>query len=764
MESTITLRGARLGDAQELFLYFSGITCAGLEVSDDNSIVARLKIAPDCRLGEHALRVRTSTGISELRTFYVGSLNPVDEIEPNSDFSSPQEIPFNVTVNGIVTNEDVDYFQVSAAKGQRISAEIEGIRLGETTFDPYVAILSADRFELAACDDSALTRQDSAVSITAPTDGVYIIEARECSYGGSAKARYRLHVGGFPRPMAVYPGGGRPGDVIEVTLIGDASGPIRRSVKVPAAEIDRFSLFADDEGGVSPSGVPFRISDLENVLEVEPNGERQSATSGPGIAAYNGVIQGADDVDWFQFKLAKGQSINAELYARRIGSVLDAVVAVFGTDGGRLAGGDDERGLDSAFQFIAPKDGEYFASVADHLAKGGPAFVYRLELTNAKPSLSVSIPPVEQFSQERQALSIPRGNRFATLMAVSRAGFSGVVALSAEDLPAGVEMIRDPYPADRNVQAIVFEASDDAPLGGTLCRLIGRHGESVKGAFRQRVPLVTERQSVYWSCSVDRLAAAVTEQAPFSLTIVEPRALLVQGGTLKLNVIAERHDGFTSPIAVKLLQDPPGVSSSGGISIPEGASGATISLTANGSAQVRDWKIVAVGSADSNGKIWVASPFAKISVAERFFTIALQKSAVEQGKKVTVHGHVNVKTPFEGEATVSLVNLPAHTKAAPIKLSKDASECDFEVEVGPSSPAGRHQSLQCQVDLIQHDEPITFSTAPNTELRIDSPLPERPHTNNETTPPPPPPHEKKLTRLQQLRLEFKRHQASRGRL
>ena len=75
------------------------------------------------------MRVRTATGISELRTFWVGALPVVEEKEPNSDFATPQKIPLNVTVHGIVDNEDVDYFVVECKKGQRLSAEIEGMRL-----------------------------------------------------------------------------------------------------------------------------------------------------------------------------------------------------------------------------------------------------------------------------------------------------------------------------------------------------------------------------------------------------------------------------------------------------------------------------------------------------------------------------------------------------------------------------------------------------------------------------------------------------------
>ena len=41
-------------------------------------------------------RLRTATGVSELRTFSVGALREVAEAEPNNDFAKPQPIPFGV--------------------------------------------------------------------------------------------------------------------------------------------------------------------------------------------------------------------------------------------------------------------------------------------------------------------------------------------------------------------------------------------------------------------------------------------------------------------------------------------------------------------------------------------------------------------------------------------------------------------------------------------------------------------------------------------
>ena len=136
--------GQRLNDIHQVLFYTPGFSVEKV-VGDEknaNRATATVKISPDCKLGEHKLRIVTRTGLSTLNTFWVGPYETVLEVEPNSDFSSPQVIAINRTVEGRVDNEDVDYYSVEAKKGQRLSVEVEGIRPGEgqnsVIFDPYV--------------------------------------------------------------------------------------------------------------------------------------------------------------------------------------------------------------------------------------------------------------------------------------------------------------------------------------------------------------------------------------------------------------------------------------------------------------------------------------------------------------------------------------------------------------------------------------------------------------------------------------------------
>src|SRR5258706_342833 len=129
---------------------------------------------------------------------------------------------------------------ISPSRGQRISAEIEAMRLGRAAFDPYLVIHDGAGAVLAAADDTALLMQDSFLSLIAPKDGTYIIQVRETSYGGSGDFQYRLHVGTFPRPTAVYPAGGPAGETLSVKFLGDPAGEFSQAIKLPAQPREKF--------------------------------------------------------------------------------------------------------------------------------------------------------------------------------------------------------------------------------------------------------------------------------------------------------------------------------------------------------------------------------------------------------------------------------------------------------------------------------------------------------------------------------------------
>ncbi|MDB4614239.1 PPC domain-containing protein [bacterium] len=777
-ERVLTFTGARLKDAEEIFFYKPGFKVTKIEPVNNNSFKATIQVSAGCDLGEHTAQVRTKSGISEYRTFFVGALPAVAEKEPNSLFAEPQAISANVTVEGVVQAEDVDYFTVDCKKGERLSLEIEGMRFGQTLFDPYIAVLDSRRFEVKAVDDSPLVRQDAVCSVIIPEDGTYTIEVRESGYGGNGNCRYRLHVGHFPRPIAVFPAGGKRGEKVDVKYIGDASGDIAANITVPKEDIAAYAIHAQDDKGISPTGNPFRISDHGNAFEAEPNNSRSQATTVELPLAFNGILQQPEDIDFFKFAAQKGKVYEVECYGRRIRSAVDPVMNLYDTKGKGLAGSDDSRGPDSYFRFTVPADGEYTLRVTDHLKRGGPEFVYRVELTEVRKELTLGIPRNARYSQLRQQIYVPRGNRFATVISASRKNFGGNLVLEPGDLPAGIKMVTKPegtdvfagMPSFMNTMPVVFEAAADAPLGGKLINFQARHEDpkqNIIGNFRNRADFVIAQpgQSLYAWKDVQQLSFAVIDELPFHLEIVQPKVPIVKNGSMLLKIIAKKKKGWDEQIDIQFPFRPPGIGATSRVRMKKGQNECLYTLSANSGARVGKWPIYAIGSANVSGTAWVASQMAMLEVEDPFVGITLQRTNVEQGKDTEVFAKVEIKREFAGNAKVELLGLPNKVTTTVLEANKDTKELVFKVKTDKKSPAGAHKNVFCRVTVTKNAEPIIHARTGKTELRIDKPLPPKknappkPAAKKVAAKKPAPAKaapEKRLSRLEKLRLEAKK--------
>jgi hypothetical protein len=479
----------------------------------------------------------------------------------------------------------------------------------------------------------------------------------------------------------------------------------------------------------------------------------------------NGVIAKSGEIDYFRFKCKKGETYDVHCYARRLGSALDSVMYLYNFNGGAILGNDDAIGPDSYFRFAAPADGEYALSIQDHLGKGGANYFYRVEFTPVKPRLSFTIPKVDIFgySQERQTIAVPRGNRYATLVSANRIDFGGDLKLAAEGMPSGVTMQSDEFLSYLSSIPVVFEAAPTAPVAGTMAKIGGRHADpktNIQGGFEQSVILVgVPNLGIFWKHDLDRAAVAVTEEAPFKVSIVEPKVPLVHNGSMNLKIVAERKKGYNEAITIVPLFNPPGVGSASSVVINAGQNEVLFPINANGGAPARKWKYVVLGVANvGNGPIWVSSQLATLEIAPPFFAFNMERAAAEQGKSTEMFCKIQQTTAFPGGAKVTLLGLPPKVAAPEMQITKDTKELAFKLNVDKTSPPGQHKNIFCQVVVMQNGEPILHNVG-GSELRIDVPLPPKPAT---TAAPPPkaaaqaapqPAAMKRLTRLEQLRLE-----------
>ena len=162
--------------------------------------------------------------------------------------------------------------------------------------------------------------------------------------------------------------------------------------------------------------------------ELPPNQDRDHATAAnvePPLAL-NGIISKKGEEDWFRFHATKGEVLALNVYARRLRSPLDSVLEIFDPKGQGVGGDDDAAGADSLLKFTPPETTNYFVRVRDTLGQGGRDFVYRVEIVPVAARLALKIPEVSRNdTQSRQFISVPRGNRFATLISAKRANFGG---------------------------------------------------------------------------------------------------------------------------------------------------------------------------------------------------------------------------------------------------------------------------------------------------------------------------------------------------
>ena len=243
---TIIMQGLNIRDAREVLFYRPGIRAVALEnlPNRESNIVLHhgglvkervkciFEIAKDCPLGEHPLRLRTKDTLTSVATFWVGPFPIVPELErggfevtysggntivkendrsiqqPNDTLATAQPVPMNHTIAGEikVTRElDHDYYKITARQGERISVELDSVRLcdkayAESEYDLMLRLLDAEGNVIISQDDSDLHVQDPIISTRAPYSGDYYIHIRQQLYKGGRWIYYRVHVGNFMRP------------------------------------------------------------------------------------------------------------------------------------------------------------------------------------------------------------------------------------------------------------------------------------------------------------------------------------------------------------------------------------------------------------------------------------------------------------------------------------------------------------------------------------------------------------------------------------
>ena len=736
-EFTVVLSGGRLKGAGELLLYGKGLTCKALEVVSDNEVKATLAAAPDCRIGAHPFRLRTPGGLSEMKVVHVTPFPVIEESEPNDDPKQATAVPPNATISGVIDSGDVDSVVVTLRKGQRLSAEVEAIRLGGEMTDMVLTVIGPGGRQVVQVDDTPTTRQDPFASFVAPSGGRYIVQVRDTAFGGGPTSTYALHVGDFPRPKGVFPPGGQAGKDARLKLLGEGGDSAFEVVSLPGDAGPWWDYYPKLEGSTAPTPTPLRVRPYPGVEEADltetapPQPDQVKPYDWP--VAFHGVLAGPGDVDAFAIQARAGELIQVEAFGERIGSPIDSIVEIRDPEGDLIGRNDDDACHDSRIVFKAESEGTYRVDISDKRREGGPAFLYRVEVEEPRPSLGLFLPGPVRKSQARQVIAVPRGNRVTAHIGVRRERFDAPVQVEASGLPSGVSLDLKDIPAGQYLTPVVIEASADAPLGSSLVTVKGMAntpGGTVVGGFQQTVDLIqASGDGSYQSATVDQLAVVVTEEAPYLVSLSEPKASLARDGAIEVVATVERAKGFEEPIEVSLPYLPPGVEMEGPMVVPASGSKAVFRLFARPDADPVSWRLVAEARpapprrdrremtlalqnaidpaaatgagggrrrrAPVEGAPQVASRFVPIELSPSSISGRFEPAAAEQGRTVVVACALESTSPLPVSMVATLEGLPPRASAGPVEVTPGLRRVEFAVTVSPTTPVGEHDSLAC---------------------------------------------------------------------
>ncbi|HEV7404422.1 MAG TPA: pre-peptidase C-terminal domain-containing protein [Chthoniobacteraceae bacterium] len=729
-EAEFTLSGGNLKDLRTLLFDDKQIEVISCTPAGGGSKI-KVKIAADAALGEHRFRAITESGVSDLRLFFVTPFPMVEERKKTKEtLLEPQPVELGTTVYGHTPGDDQDRYSVELKKGQRLTAVVVGAHLQTAgLYDSALSITTADGNKLIESDDTAFGRQDPVASIVAPEDGKYIVTVRDSTNTGDGECQYFLHIGSFAQPLAVYPPGGPAGEEIEVKLLGDATGELKQKVKLPAKPDDDFQVYGNIDG---PAPLPnaFRVSNFPNVLESEPNNDVEHATSGPDTlpAAFNGVISEKGDLDFFRFTAKKGQAYDLTVYARQLRSPLDSVLSLHNEKGAKMASNDDEGQPDSHLRWNCPTDGHYYISVGDQLNRGGSTYTYRVEVTPVEPKIVSYLPEITQNqNQDRRAIVVPKGNRFAQLIKTKRVDFGGDLSIDPVGLPAGIKV--DKGDLDKSVDTIVmvFEAAADAAPAQTLINLTAKPLEAAKDATPLKTGvehmvdvLENANNKSYYTVLEDKLPVSVAEAIPAKLSLVPFKAPILQNGQMNIKVHLDREGDFKGPVTITFLYVPPGIGSSGVAVIKEGETEGMLPISCNDKAALKKWKICVVGNADfGKGNTWFSTGLSDLEVAPAIMGGQIQRTFVDQSDSTTVTVALNTLQPFDGKAKIELMGLPPGCTSEVKEVTKDDKEVKFDVKASEKAMVGQHKQLFCSFKLVKDGEEMTSTFAMGGVLRVD---------------------------------------------
>ncbi len=433
--------------------------------SISNLMLVEVTIDAGAEPGPRELTLSTSRGVSNPLVFHVGQLPEVSRkpmltatlqvlgkeemaLCKRPDDEVEQQITLPCTVNGQIASGEVNRYRFQARKGQRLVLSAQARQLVPFLadavpgwFQPVMAVYDAKGKELAYDDDYRF-KPDPVILFEVPKDGEYVFTITDAIYRGREDFVYRVTVGELPFVTSIFPLGGRAGRPAKVAVRGWNLAPGELQLPKSAATPGVHSVAARSQGFLS-NPVPFAFDTLPACFEKEPNNDLAHAQTVTLPVIINGRINRPDDWDVFQFVGRAGDTIVAEVFARRLDSPLDSLLTITDARGKVLAHNDDFEDLgagtnthnaDSYLMIKLPASGSYFVHLGDTARHGGEEYAYRLRIGPPRPDFALLVVP--------SSISVPsKSAAGVSVQVIRKDGFIGPITLDLKDPPPGFSSV-----------------------------------------------------------------------------------------------------------------------------------------------------------------------------------------------------------------------------------------------------------------------------------------------------------------------------------
>ncbi|MCX6907743.1 MAG: hypothetical protein NTY01_06840 [Verrucomicrobia bacterium] len=450
-------------------------------------------IAPDAPPGERELRlVARRGGASNPMIFHVGQMSeycrkpmitaPRQTLGKESlalrnrpSHEAEERINIPCTVNGQIASREVNSYRFTAHKGQRLVITTQARQLIPYIadavpgwFQPVLALYDTDGKEVAYDDDYRF-KPDPVIFYEVPEDGDYVLVIYDAIFRGRNDFVYRITIGEMPFVRSIFPLGGRVGDLRPVKMKGLNLGDAELTLPAKDGDAGIHHLVAANSDGFVSNPVPFALDTLPEAFDKEPNNTPARAQKVTLPVIINGRIDNEDDRDVFQIAGKAGDTVVAEVYARRLDSPVDSVIRLTDKTGQLLAFSDDREDLgagvnthhaDSYFMAKLPVDGTYYVHIGDTGRKGGEEHGYRLRISAPRPDFALRV--VASSTSLRS-----KGDASLTVYAMRKDGFTGDIKLDLRNPPPGFTSYPVTLTATQAVGRIRFKVSSvvtEAPV------------------------------------------------------------------------------------------------------------------------------------------------------------------------------------------------------------------------------------------------------------------------------------------------------------